>query len=346
MRTIHPLLGVLCVAVVVGGCRSTDSARHQGDHQPAYVMSGPPEAPIDAPVTPSPRTTDSADAVIPETSSETFATPAAAMQAVAAIAASHDHDRAVRVFGADCRDLLGSDDTMADDEDCARVSAMILEGAAFEEADGHTIALIGAEKWRFPIPLVKHDAGFRFDVAAGREFMRTQQIGENELLTAQALEEYAEAQHEYAAESRPGTPRAFAAKFQGDASARDGLHWTAADGERRSPVGPMMARAAFGEPVPSGTTPAPFNGYWFKCLKAQGKHAPGGERAYTDDAGHLVHGCGAIAWPSTYGETGVMTFMVNHAGIVFEKDLGAATSQLAPTLTAFVPDDSWRLSEN
>src|SRR5262249_32876061 len=152
------------------------------------------------------------------------------------------------------------------------------------------------------------------------------------------LEEYVAAQKEYAAESREGNTHAFASRFKSSAGRQDGLYWETAAGKPTSLLGPSLAAAAYDENRSSGIEPVPFHGYYYKGLKGQGKAAPGGEGSYVGKDGRMIGGCGALAWPAKYGETGVMTFMVNHAGIVYEKDLGPETDEIAPTITAFAPD--------
>jgi hypothetical protein len=271
-----------------------------------------------------------------------FESPEAAMLAVAAAAEAGDHDRMTKVFGHDCHDVVESDDRTADGDDCARVARMIRERLAFEDAaEGRKIAVIGLAEWRFPVPIAKTGRGYEFDLDRGRDELGTREIGRNELLTIAALEELAEAQHEYAAESREGKRRGFADRFVSqNGSARDGLYWTPAEGEKASPIGPLLAAAA-AESGPSAREPKPFNGYVYKMVKPAPLPADGKETRPVPDA-RPTHGCGAVAWPAEYGVTGVMTFIVSHAGIVFEKDLGPDTAAQAQAMTTFDPGPGWR----
>jgi hypothetical protein len=267
-----------------------------------------------------------------------FPSAESALLAVAAAGEAGDHDRIAAIFGHGCEDLVASeDDDPEAGDDCARVATMIRERLEFEDGPGgRRFAVIGNDRWRFPIPVAKSGGGWTFDVEAGREQIRTIEIGRNELSTVEALEELMEAQREYAAESRDGQPRAFAAKFASGDGRHDGLHWKGGPESRPSPIGPDLAAAA-----DDGGGAVPFHGYYYKPLTGQGKSAPGGEYSYRDADGRQTGGCGALAWPAEYGASGVMTFVVNHAGIVFEKDLGADTAAKVKAITTFDPDATW-----
>jgi hypothetical protein len=189
---------------------------------------------------------------------------------------------------------------------------------------------------------VKAGELWRFDVEAGREELLNRRIGRNEITTLAVLHAYVDAQREYFAAGRDGNPPAYAQKLWSDEGKHDGLYWPSAAGEPESPVGEFVAKAA-GEGYRRGTDPAPdpYHGYYYRILKAQGKSAPGGEKSYLDEKGLMTKGFAAIAWPAVYGQGGVMTFIVNQQGIVFQKDLGEETEKAAAAITAFNPDEGW-----
>jgi hypothetical protein len=306
----------------------------------------PVPAPVAEASTPLPEPTalvprDEAPSEASQPSLAAFESPEAAMLAVAGAAESGDHAREVEIFGQGCHDMIDSGDDDADRDDCHRVAAMIREHLEFEDgAAGRKSAVIGKDRWRFPIPLAKSERGWGFDLDSGRDQLLSRAIGSNELFTANTLEEYIAAQNEYAAASPEGRPHSFAARIRSTAGKQDGLYWEGASGKPL--VGPSLAAAAYDESRESGADPVPFHGYFYKALHGQGKAAPGGEVSYLGKDGRMTEGCGALAWPASHGETGVMTFMVNHAGIVYEKDLGPNTAEIAPTITVFAPDETWK----
>jgi Protein of unknown function (DUF2950) len=346
--------GALAIAALTAivACRSSYSgysdSGYSGSSMGVAARSEPVEMPAPAPalapapaprpvveVTPPPQDAESASR---PAELEAFATPEAAMNAVAVAAEAGDHDRMKTLFGHDCGDVVGSDDAPADGDDCVRVARMIREQVTFENGGERTIAVIGKDQWRFPVPLEKGERGWQFDVDGGRDELDTREIGRHEILTVDTLEEIAEAQREFAAESRAGQPQGYAQNFASKQGARDGLYWHAAEGEKTSPIGPLVAAASIDSPSSDGAEPKPFNGYLFKML--HGRHGAGPSK--TEGAESRPQGCGALAFPAEYGVTGVMTFMVDQSGIVFEKDLGPETRALVGAITAYAPDSTWK----
>jgi hypothetical protein len=335
-------LSIAALAAIVA-CRSSDSGYSTG----VVARSEPVETSVPAPAlaaVPAPRqvaevTTQPQDAESASRPIElmAFATPEAAMNAVATAAEAGDHARMTALFGHDCGDVVGSDDAPADGDDCVRVARMIREQVAFENVGERTIAVIGKDQWRFPVPLEKGDRGWQFDVDGGRDELDTREVGRNEILTVDTLEEIADAQREFAAESRAGQPQGYAQSFSSKEGARDGLYWHAAEGEKTSPLGPLVAAASIDSQSSDGAEPKPFNGYFFKML--HGRHAA--DPSKTEGAASRPHGCGALAFPAEYGVTGVMTFMVDQSGIVFEKDLGPETPEKVRAIAAYGPDSTW-----
>ncbi len=230
----------------------------------------------------------------------------------------------------------------ADREDFQRVKVMIEEWVGFEDFDENTkIALLGEDAWPWPIPLVKAGNGWRFNTEEGREELLNRRIGRNELWTLTSLHEIVEAQREYRSEPRDGKPRAFARRFRSTEGNRDGLYWPSDDESDLSPLGEALAGSEKWQDEPH-----PFHGYFYRILTSRGANAPGGEMDYLDEDGNLTRGYAVIAWPAKYGNSGVMTFMVNHRGLVFEKDLGADTAQVVEAIESYNPDSSWSPTED
>jgi hypothetical protein len=268
----------------------------------------------------------------------TFATPEEAAQALHDLIGTGDDRRTEEIFGAGSLELFRSGDAADDAKAAQRVKQLIAEKVAFEEFDETTrVALFGEKAWPFPIPLVRSGERWRFDTEAGREELLNRRIGYNELSTLASLHAYVDAQFEYFAQGRDGNRPAFAQGFWSSEGRQDGLYWEAAEGEPESPLGDLLAEAAQGE----ADDAQPYHGYHYRILTRQGKNAPGGERNYLDDKGLMTTGFAAIAWPAKYGNSGVMTFLVNQRDIVFQKDLGAETEQAAAAIQSFDPDPTW-----
>jgi hypothetical protein len=204
------------------------------------------------------------------------------------------------------------------------------------QGDKATVA-VGDGGWTLPIPIVKRKAGWQFDVAAGADEMRTRRIGRNELMTIKAILAYYDAQREYAAVDHNGDGvYEYARKMVSTKGKKDGLYWDSPLGLDESPLGPLLAKQQ-----PKGGEG--YYGYHYKILTGQGKDAPGGAYDYIIGK-RMRSGFAAVAWPARYGDTGVMTFMVSHAGIVYEKDLGPKSAAVASAMTRFNPDASWKKS--
>lgn len=272
----------------------------------------------------------------------TFESPEEAVRTL--VQAAEDEAVAEELLGAGGFELLRSGDAVADRADLEAVVALIGEGLAFEDAgESRKVALLGNDGWELPIPLVVEDGRWRFDVEAGREEILNRRVGRNELSTIATLRAIVEAQSEYSAAGHGGEAGVYAARIMSAAGSRDGLYWPAAAGEPESPLGPLVAQASAEGYGRAGETegPVPYHGYHYRLLTEQGEHAPGGARSYLDEQGRLTRGFGVIAWPATYGSSGVMTFLVDRLGIVFEKDLGPSTAGAAVEIPSFDPDTSW-----
>jgi hypothetical protein len=202
------------------------------------------------------------------------------------------------------------------------------------------IMYLGNDPWPFPVPLVKEGAVWRFDTKGGLEEIENRAIGRDEMGAIAACLAYVDAQLEYALEDRTGEGiLQFAQKVRSSPGKHDGLFWSNDKGEDASPLGPFVAESAVTEVAADGT-PAPFFGYYYRILTAQGDSAVGGARDFLFN-GHLLGGFGLVAWPAEYGVTGVNTFIVNQLGQVYQKDLGDTTATAAKGIARFDPDSTW-----
>lgn len=270
-------------------------------------------------------------------SQEVFDSPEEAILTLSKLIGLHDEQRTEQVFGPGSVQMFRSGDDEADREDFGRVNEMIQEGFDFEDIDADTkIALLGEAAWPWPIPLVREGEGWRFDTDKGNEELLNRRVGRNELWTLTALHELVEIQREYRSESRDGNPPAYALRFRSTEGKHDGLYWSTKDGSELSPAGEFLADSDATE-----TEPKPFHGYYYRLLTSRGEDAPGGELNYIDENGHMTRGFGAIAWPAKYANSGVMTFVVNHGGLVYQKDLGLMTDEVVEEIDSFNPDSSW-----
>ena len=271
------------------------------------------------------------------TAQQVFSSPEAAVDAVVAAAKSNDEAAIAQVFGPRSADVLGTVDKARDRELRTRFAAAAAEYRVLKEnADGSLTLAVGYQAWPLPIPLVKSGAGWRFDISAGANELINRRIGANELQTIETLRAYVEAQRAYASGSRDGSGvRAFARKLISSTGRKDGLYWAAATkGEARSPFADWL-----GEPG-TGAAPMLRDGYRYQVLTQQGASAPGGAYNYVIN-GRMLAGFALIAYPADYGKTGVMTFIVNHYGDVYQKNLGRGTAAQAVKITAYAPDATW-----
>lgn len=267
-----------------------------------------------------------------------FETPVDASDAFIAAAKTGEQKAILEIFGDKHKDLIGTSDPERDQELRAKVAAMAVERRRFRENDENSVTMvIGAEAWPFPVPIVKTDKGWQFDADTGIGEIVKRRIGENELSAIDSMRGYLAAQREYASIPRDGTKvRQFARQFQSTPGKMDGLYWPAdlAKGEAQSPAG-----AEIKDPSSSHA------GYHFKILTSQGDAAPAGKYDYIIN-GHFIGGFAMIAWPAEYGKTGIMSFIVNHYGDVYEKDLGQETATIAAAISEYNPDDSWTQSKD
>jgi hypothetical protein len=274
----------------------------------------------------------------------TFATPEDAVRALTDAAKAGTTDELVAIFGPEGKELITSADPATSRRNREVFSAAVAERWRLEDrgASGKTL-VIGNEEWPFPVPLAKDANGWRFDTAAGKEEVLARRIGRNELAAVRISRTYAAAQRLYAGRGHDGRPPGrYARTFRSDPGRENGLYWQAGPGQKRSPLGDLVASAAQeGSPIgQDGQAPPPFHGYYFRILTAQGPLAPGGARDYMVQ-GEMSGGFALVAWPAQYDVTGIMTFVVNQDGVVREADLGPGTDAAARAMTLYNPDASW-----
>jgi hypothetical protein len=282
-------------------------------------------------------------------SGETFASPEQAAQTLAAAWHGGRAGDLLKIFGPAGQPLVRSGDPIAEADARRRFAALYDQRHRIERGGGgEAILVIGNEDWPYPIPLVRQGSGWRFDVRTGAEQIVDRRIGRNELNAIAVARAYVEAQRDYAATDPLRSGRhEYAQQLASSQGKRNGLYWPASAGAGQSPLGPLVATAeakGYPAPPPTAGARAPLEGYYFRILAAQGPQAPGGARSYLV-GGHMTGGFALIAFPSRWGDSGVMTFVVNQNGIVFEKNLGPETSSIARRITAYNPDRSWKIAQ-
>ncbi len=279
---------------------------------------------------------------------KTFASPEEAVKAMVGAMKAVDKAESSAIFGPGSESLISSGDDVKDKAERERFLRSYEEKNSLEKrGDDEAILQVGKDDWPFPIPIRRKGSAWAFDTQAGKEEILNRRIGRNELNTIDVVEAYVVAQREYARKDRDGDGvYPYAQKFASTPGKRDGLFWEVKEGEEASPFGPLSARAA-----QEGYTrktkskkPSPYNGYYFRILKAQGKNAPGGAYDYVVK-GNMILGFGLVAWPAKYGSSGIMTFLVNQEGVVYQKDLGKGTAKAAEAMKRYDPDPTWKKVE-
>jgi hypothetical protein len=278
---------------------------------------------------------------------KTFPSPQEAVNSlIAAVQADCDAEL-LAIFGSGAEDLISSGDPVADKNGRARFLKAYGDKHFLEQkGDAKSVLHVGLKDYPLPIPLVREGGVWYFDTQAGVEEILARRIGRNELHTIEVLQAYTDAQREYSCRKRhDGAGPEFAQKLTSGPGKKDGLYWDAQEGEKESPFGPLIAMATQ-EGYAAGldeAAPEPFHGYYFKILKAQGEHADGGAFDYVVD-GKMILGFALVAYPAKYGASGIMTFIVNQEGVIYQKDLGEDTVK-AENMTVFDPDASWKSYE-
>jgi len=268
-----------------------------------------------------------------------FATPEEAGNALLAAAKAGDQGAVAAIFGPDSKELISSGDAV---EDKNAVEAFLEKYGVMHRwrrlVDGSQILVVGADNFPFPIPLKKNQSGqWFFDTAAGKEEILNRRIGRNELAIIEVCQAVAEAQAEYFSRLHDGArTKQYALKFISDPGKQNGLYWKSDEGQPESPLGPLVAFATSEGYSAKPDAHTPFHGYYFRMLNGQTSNAPGGAKDYMVD-GKMVGGFAFIAYPAEYGNSGVMTFMMDQDGVLLQKDLGKTTTETATALSEFDP---------
>ena len=278
-----------------------------------------------------------------------FASPDEAANALIAGAKSSDRTAAaLAIFGPDSKDLISSGDPVQDKEAIDQfVARYNLMHRWRRMPDDSQMLLVGADNFPFAIPLKKNtDGKWYFDTVAGREEILNRRIGRNELAVIGVCRAVAQAQAEYHSQTHDGaTTKQYALKFISDPGKHNGLYWQSAEGQPQSPLGPMAAYATSEGYTVKPDAHVPFHGYFFHMLTGQSNKARGGAKKYVVD-GKMVGGFAFAAYPAQYGNSGVMSFMINQDGVLLEKDLGKTTTEIATAMTEFDPDEGWKPVED
>jgi hypothetical protein len=276
----------------------------------------------------------------------TFNSPNDAVNALVAAATNHDTNALHLIFGPAGHELISPDVVQATEEYKMFVQHLTEKTVLTTNSDSNITLEVGTNGWPFPIPLVKQNGQWLFDTAAGSEEILARRIGRDEIGAINVCNAYVEAQREYASQDRLGDGvLAYAQFLRSTPGTHDGLFWPAKQlGEELSPLGPLIAQARVDgyhrTAKMLNDEEAPYHGYYFKILTRQGKHAPGGKYDYIIN-GHMIAGFALVAWPAEWGNTGVMTFIVNQQGTIYQKNLGTKTGKIARAMTIYDSNDSW-----
>jgi hypothetical protein len=280
-----------------------------------------------------------------EPGQRTFASADEAGSTFFAAMQAQDEQALLSILGPAGKEVLSSGDA-AEDSD-ARVGFVVKYQEMHRfvtEPNGTVTLVVGAENWPLPIPLVNQNGSWFFDTDAGKDEILFRRIGSNELAALEACRELVDAQKQYFARPPGDLPKQFAQKLVSDEGHHNGLYWHGASNEFDSPINPLIADASAKDPQDQAANQVPFNGYFFRILTSQGPHAPGGAKNYVVD-GKMTTGFAFVAYPAEYQSSGVMTFIVNKSGSIYEKDLGPDTTKLAEAMTAYDPDSTWHKAE-
>ena len=276
---------------------------------------------------------------LPSQAQQSYPTPEDAAAALAAAVKSGPNSAILKVLGNEAEDIVSSGDEVADADTRQRFTSMYDSKHLINaERNKKATLMLGSDDFPFPIPLVNTKSGWEFDTDEGRIEVLYRRIGRNELDSIQTCLAFVDAENEYADKDRGEGDGVYAQRIISSPGKKDGLFWR--DDADPSPLGALMAQAS-AEGYKSGEGPAPYHGYYFRILKGQGPDAPGGALNYVVKD-KMIGGFALIGWPAEYGNSGVMSFLVNHAGIVYQKDLGKRTESIASRTTLFDPDQTWK----
>jgi hypothetical protein len=273
---------------------------------------------------------------------KTFSSAEEAGNALAKAAQSNDEKAMLEILGPEGKQIVSSGDEIEDAQSHANFAQKYQEmHRLVREPDGTTVLYIGAENWPAPIPLMNKGNVWYFDTEAGKREILYRRVGRNEMSSIMVCKEMAAAEKEYYGAQH----NEYAQKIYSDEGQQNGLYWKVADGGSPSPIGPLVAAAvAEGYVGDKSGAPTPYRGYYFHVLKAQGKNAPGGAKSYIVN-GKMTEGFAFVAYPAEYRSSGVMTFIVNQDGVVYQKDLGKNTEKLSIAMKEYNPDSSWQKAE-
>ncbi len=277
-----------------------------------------------------------------EVAQKTFASPDDAGKALVEAAKAGNRDALAAIFGPGSQDIIFSGDTARDKTSFENFTAAYATMNRWrKQTDDSEVLVVGADNNPFPIPLKKNNAGqWYFDAAAGKDEILSRRIGSNELAAMEVVAAMTDAQAEYFSQHHDGVKQ-YAQKFISDEGKQNGLYWKSAEGQPKSPLGPLAAYAAVTEGFTAEAgKQQPFHGYFYRILTKQGAAARGGAKDYIVD-GKMTGGFAFVAYPEKYGDTGITTFIVDQSGVVYEKNLGKDTIELAKAMTEFNPDKSW-----
>ena len=279
---------------------------------------------------------------------KTFASPEEAVKDFIDAIRTDNRKELSIIFGARAVSEISSGDEVSDRAERELFLKAYDEKNSIDRKDDRKAILqVGKDDWPMPIPMVRKDSGWYFDTEAGKEEILNRRIGRNELFVIETMHAYVDAQREYASKDRDGDGvYPYAQKIMSSPGKKDGLYWEAKEGEEQSPAGPFVAKAAQEGYTRNTSTdrPSPFHGYYFRILKAQGRHAPGGAYSYVVK-GNMILGFGLVAYPAKYGSSGIMTFLVNQEGIVYQKDFGGNTTRIVEAIGKYDPDKTWKKAE-
>ena len=287
----------------------------------------------------------SAPMLAQEQEQRTFTSAEDASRALFEAMESQDEQAPLNILGPAGKDVISSGDRVEDSDARAGFVVKYQEMHRFvTEPDGTATLVVGAENWPFPIPLVKRNGSWYFDTAAGKGEIVFRRIGKNELAAIGSCRELVEAQEQYFARPPGKLPQQFAQRLVSDEGQHNGLYWHGASDEFDSPINPLIAYARQNLPTDQVGEHVPFNGYMFRILTRQGPHAEGGAKNYVVD-GKMSAGFAFVAYPVEYRSSGVMTFIVDASGTIYEKDLGLNTAKLAQAMTTYDPDSTWHKTD-
>jgi len=278
----------------------------------------------------------------PASAQKTFSSPEEAVKAAIAAARSNNDNELLAIFGPKAKEILFSGDPVADKQRRAEFVAAYDQANRLSTEGEDRILIAGKQDWPFPIPIVKKGQSWMFDTEQGKQEVLNRRIGGNELFTIQTMLAIVDAEREYAMKDRDRNGLLeYAQKFLSDPGKQNGLYWEAKAGESESPLGPIMTQArSQGYGAKITTAPGTYHGYNYRILTAQGKDATGGAYSYLVK-GKMIGGFAVVAYPAEYGNSGIMTFIVNHDGKVFQKNLGSNTASAAKSMKEYNPDKTW-----